>query len=111
MRQSGAEILVRIRNLSVCRAFYRDVLALGAPSTDSNFLCRFSLGRNVFLTLEPVAGDEAISNAPWLFQPDDPELVLDNLSSYGYRTREITVAERSALEILDPEQNPVYLVE
>ena len=95
MRKSGAEILLRVRNLSVCRAFYRDVLALGAPATDSSFLCRFALAPDTFLTLVP----------------RDPELVRDNLNAYGYRIREIETAGRFAQEVLDPEQNPVHLME
>ena len=111
MRKSGAEILVRVRNLSVCRAFYRNVLALGAPATDSSFLCRFALAPDAFLTLVPVAENENAVNAPWILCPDDPELVRDNLSAYGYRIREIESAGRPALEVLDPEQNPVHLME
>ena len=69
MRKSGAEILLRVRNLSVCRAFYRDVLALGAPATDSSFLCRFALAPDTFLTLVPIAESETAANAPWIFRP------------------------------------------
>lgn len=111
MRKSGAEILLRVRNLSVCRAFYRDVLALGAPATDGSFLCRFALAPDTFLTLVPIAESETAANAPWIFRPGDPELVRYNLNAYGYRIREIETAGRFAQEVLDPEQNPVHLME
>ena len=38
MLESGAEIWVRVTDLAVCRVFYRDVLGLGVPLVDSNFL-------------------------------------------------------------------------
>ncbi|MBR4884181.1 MAG: hypothetical protein IKZ33_02570, partial [Lentisphaeria bacterium] len=36
-------IIIKVRNLERCRNFYRDVLRLGNPVTDSNFRCEFSL--------------------------------------------------------------------
>ena len=37
-------VVVRVRNLELCRAFYRDVLDLWTPLLDSNFWVEFRLG-------------------------------------------------------------------
>ena len=111
MLESGAEIWVRVTDLAVCRVFYRDILGLGVPLVDSNFLCIFQLGAGSFLTLEPGRNREEGPNAPWLFLPEDPEELLDRLYTYGCRIRKKSAAGRSLLEVLDPEQNPVYLTD
>ena len=48
-------IVVKVENLDLCRVFYRDILELGPPISDSNFWVEFRLQKDVSLVLELVA--------------------------------------------------------
>ncbi len=111
MRADSAEILIRVRDLAVCRVFYRDILGFGVPLVDSNFLCSFSLGDGGRLTLESGRTPEEAPRAPWIFLPEDAEDVLDRLNLYGCDIRKTEAGGRSVWEVLDPEQNPVCLMD
>ena len=52
MRSAKFGIVLRVRDLTKCRAFYRDVLDLGNPVIDSNFQSVFDLGGDSSLCLQ-----------------------------------------------------------
>lgn len=110
MPNAETEILIQVENLPLCRAFYRDALMLGNPEIDSNFLCRFRLAGGASLTLEQVARRTA-PNPKWSWEPDDPQLVFENLRAFGYQLKKTTAAQRPVRVLQDPESNSVLLME
>ena len=110
MPNAETEILIQVENLPLCRAFYRDTLMLGKPEIDSNFLCRFRLADGASLTLEQVARRTA-PNPKWSWEPDDPQLVFENLRAFGYQLKKTTAAQRPVRVLQDPESNSVLLME
>ncbi|HBJ95611.1 MAG TPA: hypothetical protein DDZ11_03870 [Lentisphaeria bacterium] len=110
MPNAETEILLQVENLPLCRAFYRDALMLGNPEIDSNFLCRFRLADGASLTLEQVVR-KTIQNPAWCWEPDEPQLVFENLRAFGYQLKKTTAAQRPVRALPDPESNTVLLME
>ncbi len=87
MTKSVCEIVIRVRNLDVCRIFYRDVLQLGDPTSDSGFSSTFALNDGSMLTLEKSEAPfwEHASNATlWRFGVADFQKFRDHLAECGY---------------------------
>jgi catechol-2,3-dioxygenase len=105
-------IVLKVRNLELMRFFYRDVLELGAPQSDSNFWVEFNLGDGVPLILEKALEDEAVPESAgrvsWIFKVDEIDAVIERLKLFGYDPKHDST-ERIGLrlyEFHDPEGNP-----
>ena len=86
MINSVCEIVIRVRDLDACRIFYRDVLELGEPVSDSGFSSSFALNDGVMLTLEKNDAPflEHASNATlWRFAVADFEKFRKHLADAG----------------------------
>jgi predicted enzyme related to lactoylglutathione lyase len=114
MKTDSFAFYLKVDNLDLCRSFYRDLLGLGSPVTDSNFWVEFEITGNVKLILEK-------SNAPYLehsssaaaftIYTDEAEATAERLEAAGYKLCK-TEDERSGgtfLRCLDPEGNPFFL--
>ena len=74
MKNSVCEIVIRVRDLDGCRIFYRDVLRLGDPVSDSGFNSTFVLNDGAMLTLEKSDApflEHASAATVWRFAVDD----------------------------------------
>lgn len=86
MINSVCEIVIRVRDLDACRIFYRDVLELGDPVSDSGFNSSFALNDGLMLTLEKNDAPflEHASNATlWRFAVSDFEKFRKHLADAG----------------------------
>ena len=52
MKNSSFGVIIKVNNIDLCRNFYRNVLLLGDPVTDSSFCVEFQISDNFFLMLE-----------------------------------------------------------
>ena len=69
-------LLVRVNDLPQCRSFYRDMLHLGDPVTDSAFTVEFALSEQMILRLEQNHSpslEHASSAAAWILECEDPQ--------------------------------------
>lgn len=107
--------VIKVRDLDRCRTFYRDVLQLGAPLTDSNSRTEFELNQGARLILCQAREEESFvpeSHSAIYLVPERPAQLLDILASCGY------LPQPDKLDWLypdircfhDPEGNLVYLV-
>ena len=114
-------VVVRVRNLELCRAFYRDVLDLGTSLLDSNFWVEFRLGSSR-LCLEKIEwedesapkedqGGESSSSSSgisWILMVKDLEDFANRIAAYGYaaESKACDSFGFSLLRFRDPEGNP-----
>jgi hypothetical protein len=104
-----------VENLDLCRAFYRDILGLGAPVMDSSFLVEFKLDAHSSLFLEKSevlnAATASSSRISWIYKTEDPDSLLDILASYGYIPNRIPTDRVgfSVYHLRDPEGNSFYI--
>ena len=110
-------MIVKVENLTLCRCFYRDILALGEPVTDSNFLCEFSCGNGFSLTLEKAEWEflprERESRCAPVFPVEDSKAFASRLAQYGYtpeETEENSTGSR-LMKCRDPEGNAFFVTE
>lgn len=116
MKKKRFGIVIKVRNLTVCKAFYRDVLGLGDPVLDSNFRVEFQIEDFFCLTLEKSPCDAVLPQTSgrisWLFD-GDAETIRDRLKAYGYAVPSLPGTEKKG-EIYcwfsDPEGNPFYVI-
>ena len=108
-------IVIKVRNLTVCKAFYRDILGLGDPVLDSNFRVEFQSG-SFSLILDKSPWDEPqqpVSNRIiWLYRSADARKIWTKMVSYGFHMPDLTevVANGERLcRFADPEGNPFYV--
>ncbi len=115
MRSAKFGIVLRVRDLTKCRAFYRDVLDLGNPVIDSNFQSVFALGGDSSLCLQTEdSGDSmpaAAGRMALVLIPEDAESIAERLESGGWtvRSREKGAPGSGVLECRDPEGNLFYI--
>ena len=110
-------LVIKIENMKVSRAFYRDVLNLGPPIMDSNFWVEFKLSNCSSLILEQVDPTEKLSvsrgRMAWLCETNEFNSTVDNLARNGYEPI-AEETERIGVKVRlysDPEGNPFYLCE
>lgn len=117
MDKRSCGMIVKVENLTLCRRFYRDILALGEPVTDSNFLCEFSCGDGYSLILEKAEWEycprERESRCAPVFPAEDLKAFAARLAQYGYAPEE---PEKDHLGIRlmkcrDPEGNAFFVTE
>jgi predicted enzyme related to lactoylglutathione lyase len=108
-------VIIRVENLELCRAFYRDVLELGPPISDSNFWVEFRLPRDLSLVLERVGKGEKLpvgrGRISWLYQVPDLPQMMARLKESGCEPlaeEQERIGFRVAM-FTDPEGNPFHL--
>ena len=108
-------IVIKVENLDVCRPFYRDLLELGTPLTDSNFWVEFRLDADASLVLEKVMPGEKTpvgrGKLSWFYRVADINKMVAKLKEAGH---EPLADEQERLGYMihmfgDPEGNPFYL--
>ena len=116
MKKKRFGIVIKVRNLTACKAFYRDVLGLGDPVLDSNFRVEFRIEEFFCLTLEKSAWDAVLPPASgrvsWLFDAD-AKTIRDRLKAYGYSVPSLPDTEKqgeTCCWFADPEGNPFYVI-
>lgn len=109
-------IVIKVRNLTVCKAFYRDILGLGDPVLDSNFRVEFQCGGSFSLILEKTPWDEpqqpGSDRIIWLYQSADARTIWTKMVSYGFPVPDLSEVVRNGerfCRFADPEGNPFYV--
>lgn len=115
MENNLHSIVIKVKNIELCRAFYRDVLELGAPAMDSNFWVEFKLSDSVSLLLEKI-GDmdlpkDSLNRVSWILKTESTEFIIEKLRQYGYNPlaeQEYRVGFKMT-KFNDPEGNAFYV--
>jgi predicted enzyme related to lactoylglutathione lyase len=110
-------VVIKVQNLNICRAFYRELLELGAPVMDSNFWVEFKIGASASLVLEQIVTGEIVPEGrgriSWLCMVEDLEKMIKKLKENGYDpiSEEIDLLGMKTLQFCDPEGNQFVLCE
>ena len=110
-------VVIKVQNLNICRAFYRELLELGAPVMDSNFWVEFKMGKSASLILEQIVTGEMVPEGrgriSWLCMVEDFEKMTDKLKDNGYDpiNEEVDLLGMKTLQFCDPEGNPFIICE
>ena len=79
-------IVIRVRDLELCRQFYRDQLHLGEPAADSTFAVEFRPSESFSLRLEQSDAhylEHASAATSWVVECDDPARLREELENAG----------------------------
>ena len=114
MEKIVSGVLIKVRNLSLCKAFYRDVLELGEPVLNSSFLVEFRISDTFSLFLERNEWEELpfISGKISWVCPGDAEQIRKNLAAYGYPAPAPVCSEKAGIPFCrfsDPEGNGILI--
>ena len=109
--------VLRVSDLSGCRAFYEEAVGLGPPAVDSNFWVEFEIlpGRMI-LALERSPGPaqrHGPGSAAWCLEVRDLTAFarrMEEREVWPFRSGQLPCGRRS-LTYLDPEQNPFLVIE
>lgn len=112
MESQKYSLVLRVRDIGKCRAFYRDTLALGTPVLDSPFWVEFQMCDGGKLCLEAIDPKTVLarqdSSPVWMMEAD--EELTEQLASFRLpqqKTPEIMGYSVTAFR--DPEGNVFYL--
>ncbi|MBR2426193.1 MAG: hypothetical protein IKB16_05560 [Lentisphaeria bacterium] len=110
-------IVIRVKDMDLCRSFYQNVVGLGAPVMDSSFWCEFNINGNSSLYLEKADIDETLHAATgriaWMLQVPDLPAFTSQMEKSGYSVAH-TSADRVGFIVYayrDPEGNLFYVTE
>ena len=116
MENKKTGLVIKVKNLTPCKAFYRDILELGNPVLDSNFRVEFQCGNSFSLVLEKTPWDEPLQPPSdriiWLYQMADAKTVWTKMVSYGFpvpNLSEVVANGERLCRFADPEGNPFYV--
>ncbi|MCP3967962.1 MAG: VOC family protein [Lentisphaerae bacterium] len=107
-------VIIKVKNIDLCRSFYRDVLNLGEPVMDSNFWVEFEAGDNFVLALEKSAArflEHEPSATAWICRVDDVSATQKRLNKHGFKTsisKSLKMGE-TLYRCQDPENNVFYI--
>lgn len=117
MKKTCYGMILKVRNLPLCRAYYKNILALGDPVIDSSFLCEFHIEKDFSLILEKAEWEfmpqKAESRSSWILRTEDLATFLHRLDQYGYKV-ETKDADKFGIRLLkckDPEGNVFFVTE
>ena len=116
MGNTKTGIVIKVKNLTACKAFYQDILELGEPVLDSNFMVEFQCGNCFSLILEKSPWDAPLppvsDRIVWLYQYTDAKTVWSKMVSYGFQIPDLSEAVANGelfCRFADPEGNPFYV--
>ncbi len=117
MENRNFGIVIKVKNLTACKAFYRDILGLGDPVEDSNFQVEFRCGETVSLFLVKNMWDEPLrmpgsGSISWYFSWGNAKAIRDKMRIYGFSDNGVIVenkAGKSFCRFTDPEGNAFYV--
>ncbi len=107
-------IIIRVNDLEACRSFYRDLLGIGEPVSDSRFAVEFQPSEWFSLRLEKSAAsylEHASAATAWVLECDDPAALRERLADCGYELA-AEPEERNSGEYFrgsDPEGNVFWV--
>ena len=116
MKKAAFGIVIRVRNLTSCKAFYRDILDLGEPVLDSSYRVEFAQG-DFSLLLEKVPWETPLppvsARTAWFFNGGSAEIICKKMNDYGYPVPPAPVNADKGGGVFsrfeDPEGNPFYV--
>lgn len=110
-------IVIRVKDMDLCRSFYQNVIGLGMPVMDSCFWCEFNINGDSSLYLEKADTDEVLpaksGRVAWMLQVPDIQTFASNMEKSGY-SQEHASADRVGFIVYayrDPEDNLFYVTE
>lgn len=112
---AASGVVLKVRDLDLCRDFYAKVLDLGAPVMDSSFLVEFRCGAfHLFLEKSPW---ETFRNGPpgnisWFFNAPSPEDVCRRIRAFPVKCsvpEKVIKGHWNMFRCLDPEGNSFYI--
>jgi predicted enzyme related to lactoylglutathione lyase len=114
MENSLFGIIIKVKNIDICRSFYRDVLKLGEPVMDSSFWVEFQTPNGFTLALEKSAArflEHENSATAWICQVDNIEEARIRLRNHGFK---VSIAKtlkmgETLFRCKDPENNVFYI--
>ena len=117
MKKTAFGIVLKVKNLPACRAFYRDILELGEPVLDSSFRVEFRFGGTFSLILEKDPWETVLpppgERVAWLYTEGDAETVRRRMADYGYPVpAAASPSDKGGMALCrfcDPEGNPFYV--
>ena len=112
MESQKYSLVLRVRDLQKCRAFYRDTLGLGTPVLDSPFWVEFQMcdgGKICLETIDPKTVLARQDSSPvWMMEAD--EELVEYLAAYRLpKQKTPTILGYEVTAFRDPEGNVFYL--
>lgn len=112
MKKSRFAIIIKVRNIDLCRYFYQAIIGLGEPIVNSSFWVEFKAGNDCSLILEQCCTEQAeIQNVSWKFLIPDLVLLKERLIDYGCESP-LEIKEFNGETLMgfrDPEGNYFYI--
>ena len=110
-------IVIKVKNLTRSKAFYRDILGLGEPVLDSNFMVEVRCGDGFSLFLEKNLWEEPEVCAPrsvsWFYGAGNAREIQQKMRTYGFADSDDLIVEnktgRPFCRFTDPEGNAFYV--
>lgn len=112
MENSLSSVIIKVRNIDICRSFYRDMLNISDPVLDSNFLVEFRMDGNVPLIVEKHHYPEnSFPDGPPLIHLTEPiATTLERLEQYGCEPEFIGEVDGFGIyKVHDPEANVLHI--
>ena len=110
-------IVIKVKNLTRSKAFYRDILGLGEPVLDSNFRVEFRCGEGFSLFLEKNLWEEpelcSSRSVSWFYGEGNARAIQQKMRTYGFADSDDLIVEnktgRAFCRFTDPEGNAFYV--
>lgn len=112
MESQKYSLVLRVRDMQKCRAFYRDTLALGTPVLDSSFWVEFQMCDGGKLCLEAIEPKTVLarqeSSPVWMMEAE--EELIEQLTAYRLPQQKTpSILGYNVTAFRDPEGNVFYL--
>ncbi len=112
MKKSRFAIIIRVRNIDLCRYFYQAIVGLGEPIINSSFRVEFKVGEDCSLILEQDNAEPSqTQNILWKILIPDLVQFKERLIDYGCESP-LEIKEFNGETLMgfkDPEGNHFYL--
>ena len=107
MENSASSVIIKVKDINICRSFYRNVLNMGNPIVNSNFRVEFIMAKHNTLALlyehdhEPIITDQ--ETPPLIELNENIDEICSRLDEIEYHYEFIDNEMKNSYRMRDPE--------
>jgi len=115
MENNASSVIIKVKDIDICRSFYRNILNMGDPVVNSNFRVEFIMGNNATLLLlqESLHDIKPSKNTPCIEIKESISQLcarLDELEcDYEFVSHADKDADKDVYKMQDPENRLILL--
>lgn len=109
MKNNASSVIIKVKDIDICRSFYRNIMNMGDPVVNSNFRVEFVMGNNanLILFLNHETDLKESTAVPCLELNETTAQTCARLDTLDYHYECVSQADKHIYRMRDPEDREI----